>query len=306
MGACHPRQGILRSEVSLSKGEKTSTPETDSFHSYKSSGINNTGMVLAQGNITYRQHSDEPRINTKIVKLIYQAKKFSSDMKENHSEKTPDLANYNPKRWWWFIHNQWGHWNASFWDCRGTAKRHKLQKTDMQDGQSLLLRASSKYHTFSFRKAERKSIFIRLHKGWATLPSPWLRLKAEPNSALALLQGLGKLFPFGHWESYLIGIMHPAHWICAYLEIITASKKIIHFGLCRRIQIVQYCFHTPQIVSFKMFFFSDNSVIQPPSIHPSIHTTGQTVKGWNTNKTITKALRQLIILKRLMEPDITL
>jgi len=64
------------------QGRKTSTPETDSSPSYKSSGINNTGMVLAQGNITYRQHSDEPRINTKIVKLIYQGKKFSSDMKD--------------------------------------------------------------------------------------------------------------------------------------------------------------------------------------------------------------------------------
>lgn len=81
VGVCHPRQGILRSEVSLSKGEKRQLPK-DSFHSYKSSRINNAGMVLAQGNITYRQHSDEPRINTKIVKLIYQAKKFSSDMKD--------------------------------------------------------------------------------------------------------------------------------------------------------------------------------------------------------------------------------
>lgn len=47
-----------------------------------------------------------------------------------------------------------GHWNASFRDSRGISKCHKLQKTDIQDGQSLLLRATSKHHTSSFRKAE--------------------------------------------------------------------------------------------------------------------------------------------------------
>ena len=52
-----------------------------------------------------------------------------------------------------------GHWNASFQDSRGTANCHKLQKTDIQDVQSLLLRATSKYHTYSFRKAEEEINF---------------------------------------------------------------------------------------------------------------------------------------------------
>lgn len=81
-------------------------------------------------------------------------------------------------------------------------------------------------------KQRKKSIFIRLHKGWATLPSPWLRLKTDLHFALCtrLLRGPGKLFPLGHCESYLTGIMHPAHWTCAYLETLTPSKKNLTFG----------------------------------------------------------------------------
>lgn len=38
-------------------GKISSAPKPDSFYSYKSSGINNTGIVLAQGNITYRDNT---------------------------------------------------------------------------------------------------------------------------------------------------------------------------------------------------------------------------------------------------------
>lgn len=58
-----------------------------------------------------------------------------------------------------FIHSQWGLWNASFQNSRGTANCHKLQKTDIQDGQSLLLRATFKYDASSFRKAEEEINF---------------------------------------------------------------------------------------------------------------------------------------------------
>lgn len=132
-------------------------------------------------------------------------------------------------------------------------------------------------------RQRKKSIFIRLHKGWATSPSLRLRLKTESHFDLCtrLLSGLNELFPVGHRESSLTGITHRAHWTYAYLEIIALSKKIIPLGFCSPTHTGQYCFHMPQMICFKNFFFSNSFMMQPPSSH----TTGQTTKGYNTNKT---------------------
>lgn len=102
-------------------------------------------------------------------------------------------------------------------------------------------------------------------------------------------------------ESYLTGIMHPAHWTCAYLETLTPSKKILPLGLCSTTQIVQYCFHTPQIMFLKLFLqcqFCDAT-----SIHSHNWTDYERLEH-QQNK-ITKVLQQLLVRKQLMEPDLT-